>query len=152
MGDADTIIAQTIQLALAPVFVLVAIGSILNILSTRLGRVVDRWRYLEPLFAETSGNEHDEIVRELRVIDRRIKLIQDAILVLVMSGLVIGLVVVLLFFEEFAGVDLQVVAAAGFSLAIGLLMWALFLFLRETRVASNALAIPRDYLELERKL
>ena len=31
------VIAQTIQLALAPVFVLVAIGNIMNILTTRLG-------------------------------------------------------------------------------------------------------------------
>ena len=40
-------IAHTIQLALAPVFVLVAIGNIMNILSTRLGRIVDRARKLQ---------------------------------------------------------------------------------------------------------
>ncbi len=40
-------IAQTIQLALAPVFVLVAIGNILNILAQRLSRVVDRSRLLQ---------------------------------------------------------------------------------------------------------
>ena len=40
-------IAQTIQLALAPVFVLVAIGNIMNLLSTRLSRVVDRSRHLQ---------------------------------------------------------------------------------------------------------
>ena len=34
-------IAQTIQLALAPVFVLVAIGNLLNLLSSRLGRAAD---------------------------------------------------------------------------------------------------------------
>ena len=48
-------IAQTIQLALAPVFVLVALGNIMNILSTRLARVVDRSRYLAGNHSGRSG-------------------------------------------------------------------------------------------------
>jgi hypothetical protein len=41
------LIVQTIQLALTPVFMLVAIGNIMNILSTRLARIVDRSRVLQ---------------------------------------------------------------------------------------------------------
>ena len=41
------LIVQTIQLALTPVFMLVAIGNIMNILSTRLARIVDRSRILQ---------------------------------------------------------------------------------------------------------
>ena len=152
MGGPDTMIAQTIQLALAPVFVLVAIGNIMNILSTRLGRVVDRSRALQTLFAATSGHDHDVVVREIRVLDRRIALIGRALLLLVLSGLTIGSVVAILFIEEFAGANLQPVAAAAFLLAIALLMSALWLFLKETREASAALRIPKSYLELERDL
>lgn len=152
MGAAGTMIAQTIQLALAPVFVLVAIGNIMNILSTRLGRVVDRSRTLQEQFAATSGKEHDIVVREIRLIDRRIALIGRALLLLVVSGLTIGLVVALLFVEEFARTNLQTVAAAAFLIAIALLMAALWLFLLETREATNALRIPKSYLELEREL
>ena len=146
------LIAQTIQLALAPVFVLVAIGNILNTLSARLGRVVDRSRLLQQRHAETTGAEHDEVVREIRLIDGRIAMIGRAILLLVLSGLAIGLCVVLLFLEELFGVLLQHAAAAAFILAIGLLMSALMLFMRETRAATAALRIPKTYLELERKL
>ena len=145
-------IAQTIQLALAPVFVLVAIGNIMNILSTRLGRVVDRSRQLQRQHAETSGAEHDAVVREIRMVDRRIAMIGRAILLLVLSGLTIGVVVVLLFLEEVAGANLQQVAAGAFIVAIGLLMSALLLFMKETREATAALRIPETYLELERKL
>ncbi len=152
MGISGTMIAQTIQLALAPVFVLVAIGNIMNILSTRLGRVVDRSRALQTLFASTSGAEHDAVVREIRMIDRRIELIGRAILLLVLSGLTIGSVVAILFIEEFAGANLQPVAAAAFLIAIALLMSALWLFLKETREASAALRIPKSYLELDRDL
>jgi len=151
MGDTG-LIAQTIQLALAPVFVLVAIGNIMNTLSARLGRIVDRSRHLQKRHAETSGAEHDAVVREIRMVDRRIAMIGRAILLLVLSGLTIGVVVVLLFLAEFASVNLQQAAAAAFIVAIALLMSALLLFMRETRAATAALRIPETYLELERKL
>jgi type IV secretory pathway VirB6-like protein len=145
-------IAQTIQLALAPVFVLVAIGNIMNILSTRLARMVDRSRVLQERHGATSGLEHDVVVREIRALSHRFLLINRAILSLVIAGLVIGLVVTMLFMEEVLGIDLQRFAAAGFILAIGLLMFALYLFMRETRAATASLRIPESYLELERKL
>lgn len=145
-------IAQTIQLALAPVFVLVAIGNIMNILATRLGRVVDRSRVLQELHGTTSGPEHDRVVREIRTVDRRIAMISRAIFSLVLSGLTIGLCVALLFLEELIDVNLQQAAAAAFMVAIGLLMFALTLFLRETRHATAVLRIPETYLEKERKL
>lgn len=145
-------IAQTIQLALAPVFVLVAIGNIMNILSARLGRIVDRSRVLQERHGATEGMEHDMVVAEIRSIDLRIALVGRAIGLLVISGLVIGLTVALLFVEEFAGLDLQPFAAGTFLLAIALLMAALWLFLRETRLAAASLRIPSELLELERKL
>ncbi|WP_347301882.1 DUF2721 domain-containing protein [Croceibacterium sp. TMG7-5b_MA50] len=146
------VIAQTIQLALAPVFVLVAIGNIMNILSNRLARVVDRSRTLQENHPRTSGAEHDAIVREIRIVDRRINLINSAMLLLVSSGLLIGITVAMLFVEEIFSVNLQSFAGAFFFLAIATLMVALLYFLRETRVATAALKIPDTYLELERKL
>jgi len=146
------VIAQTIQLALAPVFVLVAIGNIMNILSARLGRVVDRSRVLQQLHKTTIGEEHDAVVREIRTVDRRIHTISRAILLLVLSGLSIGLCVALLFVEELLDANLQQVAAAAFMLAIVLLMAALTLFMRETRHATAVLRIPETYLEREREL
>ncbi|MFM6931097.1 MAG: DUF2721 domain-containing protein [Novosphingobium sp.] len=140
-------IAQTIQLALAPVFVLVAIGNILNILSTRLGRTVDRARHLQVRHGQTEGQEHDIVVREIRFADQRIKLIGQAIRLLVISGLAIGMTVAILFLEEIVKAQLERVAAGFFIVAIGLLMWALTLFLRETQIAAAALRIPRDYLD-----
>lgn len=148
----DGMIAQTIQLALAPVFVLVAIGNIIATLTQRLGRVVDRSRQLQHLHGQTEGMEHDMVVREIRTSDHRIELIGAALLRLVLSALTVGVTVVLLFVEEFAHLGLNPVAAGTFIVAIGLLMWALVLFLRETREATAALRIPEMYLERERDL
>lgn len=145
-------IAQTIQLALAPVFVLVAIGNIMNLLSTRLSRVVDRSRALQDRHGQTQGPEHDMVVREIRVIARRISLIGRALRLLVGSGIAVGFTVAILFLEELAAISLQRVAAGTFLLAVGLMMWALILFLRETQAAAEALRIPDEYLERERSL
>lgn len=145
-------IVQTIQLALTPVFVLVAIGNILNILSTRLGRVVDRARALQAMHVQTEGREHDMVVREIRVVDRRMSIITHAIRLLVLSGLAIGTTVAVLFLDGLAGFDLHLLAAIVFLASIVLLLIALVLFLRETQVAAEALRIPRDYLELHREI
>ena len=149
---AGAMIAQTIQLALAPVFVLVAIGSIIATLTQRLGRVVDRSRELQKLYVETSDVEHDMVVREIRISDQRIALLGHALLLLVLASLSIGVTVVLLFMEEFAHVGLNPIAAGTFILAIALFMWALVVFLQETRKGTEALRIPVSFLECEREL
>ncbi|HQS95578.1 DUF2721 domain-containing protein [Novosphingobium sp. 17-62-19] len=152
MTDGNTgVIAQTIQLALAPVFVLVAIGNIMNILTTRLGRIVDRSRTLQGHHAATTGREHDVVVIELRYVDRRIHLIGRALLLLVLSGLAIGVTVGSLFVGEMTGMELRNTTGIIFSLAIGLLMVALVYLLLETRIAANSLRLPQELLELERK-
>lgn len=145
-------IAQTIQLALAPVFMLVAIGNILNLLTSRLSRVVDRARVLQDRYAASQAAEHDLVVLEIRTVDDRIRLIGLAMRLLVLSGLFIGTTVFLLFLEELVGSEIRLVAAGTFIAALSLMMIGLVLFLRETQVAAASLRIPRDYLELHRKL
>jgi hypothetical protein len=145
-------IAHTIQLALAPVFVLVAIGNIMNILSSRLGRIVDRARTLQRLHGETVGLAHDVVVTEMRQVDLRIQLNTQAIRVLVMAGLAIGTTVAVLFLEEMVNVPLERLSAATFLVAVSFLMWGLWLFLRETQVAAETLRIPETFLESHREL
>ncbi|MBF9151134.1 DUF2721 domain-containing protein [Novosphingobium jiangmenense] len=146
------VIAQTIQLALAPVFVLVAIGNIMNILTTRLGRIVDRSRALQGQHAQTTGREHDLVVIEIRYVDRRIHLIGRALLLLVVSGLAIGVTVGSLFIGEMAGVELRNLTGITFFGAIALLMIALVYLLLETRIAASSLRLPQELLELEREI
>lgn len=145
-------ISHTIQVALAPVFVLVAVGNIMNILSTRMGRIVDRARYLQGRHTETEGREHDLVVIEIRAVDRRIALIARAIRCMVLSALMVGFTVAILFIQLIVRFDVQPIAAGTFFISVALLIVALVLFLRETQVAAASLRIPRDYLELDRKL
>lgn len=145
-------IAQTIQLSLAPVFVLVAIGNIMNILTTRLGRIVDRSRTLQALHGTTTGPEHDAVVTEMRAVDRRIQLIGHALTILVMSGIAIGLTVGMLFLGEMLGQEFRIATQVMFFAAIALLMIALVYLLLETRLVAQTLRLPQDLLELHRDL
>ena len=40
-------VAQVIQAAVAPVFLLAGVGATLNVLATRIGRIIDRARVME---------------------------------------------------------------------------------------------------------
>lgn len=143
-------IAHTVQLAIAPVFLLAGIGAFLNVIAGRLNRVVDRSRFLEPLHSETTGPEHDRHVWELRLLDRRIRLASNAIFLCVASGLAVCLLVVLMFVTEIASLGFGNTVAILFVLAMGLLASGLVLFLIETRVAVRGIQIREDLLERKR--
>ena len=149
-GFDSSSIAQTIQLALTPIFILVAIGNFMNVLTGRLSRIVDRSRLLQGQHVETEGAEHDRLVDELRKLDIRIHLINRAVLFLVLAAITIGITVGLLFIERLTQAGLDVVIASAFFGALMLLMLALVTFLRETRIATALLRIPETYLELDR--
>src|SRR3546814_3769422 len=82
-----TVIAQTIQLAVAPVFLLAGIGAFLNVCAGRLGRVIDRARVVERVVLETVGEERKRMLREIRKLDRRIDFLNNAIFLSVASAI-----------------------------------------------------------------
>ena len=99
-------VTSTIQLALAPVFLLTAVVTLITAISGRLARTVDRMRFihselLEPAKLTQSLESHYRVeYREARI---RGRLCAIAILFDVLSGVLISLTVLELFFFE-AGV------------------------------------------------
>src|SRR3546814_19155869 len=90
-----TVIAQTIQLAVAPVFLLAGIGAFLNVCAGRLGRVIARARVVERVVLETVGEERKRMLRELRKLDRRIDFLNHAIFITIVRDTPVCLVVAL---------------------------------------------------------
>lgn len=142
-------IAEIIQLSVTPVFLLVATGSLLNVFTGRLARVVDRSRVLIEQWSETEGREHERLVAELRVVDRRMDIINNSIAAAVACGIVVCLLVALLFAQAFVGFNLGAAAAWVFALAMLLLLASLVLFLIEVRLATRTIHVPLELLELE---
>jgi hypothetical protein len=128
-------ITRVIQLAVAPVFMLTAVGTIISALNVRLGRAVDRRRVLEPLLAGLAGKQASAAREELAQIAQRIRSIYLAILFAVLSALFICLLIAAAFSGAFVSVNLSRIIGALFVLAVLALIVCLLLFLREIFLA-----------------
>jgi hypothetical protein len=142
-------IAQTIQVAIAPVFLLAGMGAILNVMAGRLARIVDRVRKLEELHPRSTGPEHDRHVWELRILDKRITVINAALGLCASSAMLISLVVALLFAAQLANLHIGTAIALAFILAMLMLTAALALFLVEVRTSLRSIHVRKELLERE---
>jgi hypothetical protein len=131
-------IAGVIQLAVAPVFMLTAVGAILAALGSRLGRAVDRRRVLEERLTRMPREERPSAEQELATIARRIRFVYLSILFAVVSALFICLLIVGAFRGAFVRADLSYTIGAMFIFAMLALIACLLLFLREIFVAVSA--------------
>jgi hypothetical protein len=144
-------VSDTIQTAIAPVFLLAGIGAILNVMVGRLARIVDRARTVEALHPRSTGPEHDRHVWELRLIDRRVTVINTAIFLCVSAALAICLVVALMFVSRLVNFHIGVVVAVAFVISMLLLMGGLVYFLVEVRLSLDAIHVREELLEREEK-
>lgn len=124
-------ITHVIQLAVAPVFLLTGIGAIITVMTNRLARAVDRARHLQEARHSARPEERDDLVREFAVVGRRIRLAHRGIAFAVFSELCVCLLVALAFIGAAAKLDLALVVAALFVLAMLSLIVTLMIFLRE---------------------
>ncbi len=137
-------IAGVIQLAVAPVFLLTALGTVIAALNVRLGRAVDRRRELEGRLPSLAPGEQELARDELAVIARRIRFVYYAILAAVVSGLFVCLLIAGAFLGAFVRTDLSYTIGAMFVLAVLALIACLLLFLREIFLAvSTPRHVPR---------
>jgi len=128
-------IFTVIQLAVAPVFLLTAIGTVIAALNIRLGRAVDRRRDLESKLAAMAEEEQIFARQELAVIARRIRFVYYAITAAVTSGLFVCLLIAGAFIGAFVQVRLSYTIGAMFVFAMLALIASLLLFLREIFLA-----------------
>ena len=137
-------ITHVIQLAVAPVFMLTAVGAILAALNIRLGRAVDRRRVLEERLPRMPQAELASAQLELATIARRIRFVYLSILFAVVSGLFVSLLIVGAFLGAFVRADLSTTIGAMFIFAMLALIACLLLFLREIFLAvSTPRHVPR---------
>ena len=128
-------ITRAIQLAVAPVFLLTAIGTLITALNNRLGRAVDRRRIVQERLQDAGGGDAAEARRELARLAQRSRLIYFAILAAVAAALLVCLVVALAFVGALLSVELSKMVAVLFILSMCALIVSLALFLREIFLA-----------------
>lgn len=131
-------IAGVIQLAVAPVFLLAAVAGLLSVLSTRLGRIIDRARVIERRIPQVKREEQRALLRtETTTLWRRIALINWAIRFCVTGALAVCCVIMALFVGEFVVFNIAVLIAVLFVLAMALLITGLVFLLREVNVSTR---------------
>jgi len=146
MGPDDQLadIARTIQLAVAPVFLLTALGTIIGVLTTRLSRVVDRTRVLMARIDSTASAT--DVLRtslppqeELAILMRRRVLVNRAITCATVAALLVCLVVLLAFLGFMLHRNFSKVIAMLFIAAMTMFIAALSFFLREIIVTVSTI-------------
>jgi hypothetical protein len=142
-----TDVAHAIQLSLAPVFLLNGLGVLLAMLTSRLARIVDRARGLEARFGHAGEDELRDIHRLLEIARRRGRVMNRAITLGTVAALLVSFVVVLLFAAAFTAIPLGAAIALVFIVAMLALVGALWCFLIEVRIATEALRFgpPRKH-------
>ena len=128
-------VARLIQLAVAPVFLLTAVGTMIGVLSARLGRAVDRSRYLEERLRQMLPEGQKLARDELAVLSRRVRLVYGAMVLAVICALFVGLLIAVAFVDAFIEVDLSKFIGLLFIGAMVAFIFSLLVFLREIFLA-----------------
>jgi hypothetical protein len=134
-------IANLIKIAVAPVFLLAGIGSFINVLSSRVARIVDRARRIEELIESHQATESSR--SELKVQVQRLRLAGWSVGLCVASALLICSLVALLFLGGLLHFDPSEALGLLFVLAMFALILALLLFLGEIQMAVKHTSVGR---------
>lgn len=121
-------IAHAIQMAVAPVFLLTAIATLINVLNARLSRSIDRRRALDKLIVEVPD---ESFITERGLHKQRLRVIYFGIFFAVLAALLICLVVVGAFVGALLTVEVSRVIAVLFIAAMVAMIVSLLLFLYE---------------------
>jgi uncharacterized protein DUF2721 len=133
--DNVTDVARLIQLAVAPVFLLTAVGTIIGVLSTRLGRVVDRSRLLEDRLRQLPPEGQKAARWELSLLGRRVRLVYASMVLAVVCALFVGLLIAVAFVDAFIAIDMSKFIGLLFIAAMLAFILSLMVFLREIFLA-----------------
>jgi hypothetical protein len=134
-------ISHTIQLAIAPVFLLTGVGTNLLVLTNRLARIIDRSRVLDDRIDSQDDSNLEETRAELRILYRRARWINRAITLSTSCALLICLVVAALFLGDALGLRWAGFIATLFILAMLALIASFLFLLREIFIATGHLAM-----------
>jgi hypothetical protein len=136
-------LSDSIQLAVAPVFLLTAVAGMIGALTQRLARVIDRARVIHKEMGDASltVSARSAYQDELMSIAKRGRFINVAMIFLVLCALMIGLTVLELFFAETTGgkLILSSFVLYTFVAGIGSFILALVSLLVEVLIASYSI-------------
>jgi hypothetical protein len=131
-------VARVIQLSIAPVFLLTALGTMLGVFSTRLGRIVDRYRVLTDRLPEAPKAHQESIRAELTNLLKRRRVVNVAITFATGAALLVCVLIAIAFTSSIVGWDWSRTIAGLFVAAMLAFIGALLAYLSEVSLAVRA--------------
>jgi hypothetical protein len=128
-------VAHTIQLSVAPVFLLTALGTFLGVLNARLTRIVDRGRVLTDRMAPLPEAARAAYRDEMHVLRRRRRSVNFAIGSGVCAAFFVCVLIAFAFVGSIVRMDVSRTVAVLFIAAMLGFVSALLFFLREIALA-----------------
>jgi len=131
--------SEVIQLAIAPVFLLMGVSALLSVLMGRLGRVVDRFRVLNEVLARTLTDDptYGNYRQELDILSCRANWVHWAITLCTLTLLLVAVVIGLLFLGSAINWDSSWLVSILFIVAMVSLISGLICFLREISLSRH---------------
>ncbi|MEO6927944.1 MAG: DUF2721 domain-containing protein [Casimicrobiaceae bacterium] len=141
LDPSNGLISHAIQLAIAPVFLLTGVSALLGVMATRLARVIDRARTFETVWHDMDAHARKVARMEISTLEHRRRICSWSINFCTAAALLVCLVIVTLFADEFFATDLKWLAGALFVAAMLAVICGLSCFLREVYVATHTTGI-----------
>ena len=124
-----------LQTAIGPVVMISGVGLLINSLTNRMGRVVDRGRVLAGWMREASFKERENTSNQLKILSYRASMLRRAILFAVLCMLFDALLIITTFFIAALNVEVVWIIAILFVGALISLIISLLSFLQELNQA-----------------
>jgi len=134
-----TVASEVIQLAIAPVFLLMGVSALLSVLTGRLGRVVDRFRVLNENMdtLQTDDTKQESYSQELDILSRRANWVHWSITLCTLTLLLVAVVIGLLFLGSAINWDSSWLVSILFIVAMASLISGLTCFIWEISLSKH---------------
>ncbi len=132
---------STTYLSSKPGLAHTGIGSPLAVMANRLGRIIDRARFVESLWSKLDDAERTDAGLEFSSLSHRAKFTSWAINLCAFAALLVCALIAALFIDALWGTNLRWLVGALFVLAMLALSSGIVCFLREVHVATHTLRI-----------
>ncbi len=130
---------QLMQSAISPIILISGVGLLLLSFTNRLGRVIDRSRFLAK--EKENGNQSDIIPIQINILYKRGKVLRTAITSIVITILLASMMILLLLFGYFTNWNIKLFFLSFFISAIISLIISVILFLVDVTISLKALKI-----------
>ena len=138
--DHTQTVIEIIQLALTPVFLIVGIAQLLNVVTNRVARIIDRARGINQ-HNNTNEGKIDNYNHELSVLDKRLQFANWAITCLTGAAVLICLDIILLILNGLIVSNLEQAVLGLFIASIASITGGLFSFFIEVSLATATLKV-----------